>query len=61
MRLRRKKWAPETIARHPGTALNLDSLNNLLSFPIWKLGREKVDFCLRWQRTIPLENILELR
>lgn len=61
MRLRRKKWAPETIARHPGTALNLDSLNNLPEFSYLEIGSGKVDFCLRWQRTIPLENILELR
>ena len=58
MRLRRKKWAPETIARHPGTALNLDSLNNLPEFSYLEIGSGKGRFLLTMAKNNPSRKYL---
>ena len=58
MRLRRKKWAPETIARHPDTALNLDSLNNLPEFSYLEIGSGKGRFLLTMAKNNPSRKYL---
>lgn len=58
MRLRRKKWAPETIARHPVTALNLDSLNNLPEFSYLEIGSGKGRFLLTMAKNNPSRKYL---
>lgn len=58
MRLRRKKWALETIARHPGTALNLDSLNNLPEFSYLEIGSGKGRFLLTMAKNNPSRKYL---
>lgn len=58
MRLRHKKWAPETIARHPTTALNLDSLDNLPKFSYLEIGSGKGLFLLTMAKNNPTNNYL---
>lgn len=53
MRLRRKKWAPETIARHPDTALNLDDIDRLPKFNCLEIGSGKGRFLLNMAKKNP--------
>lgn len=56
--IKTKKWAPETIARHPGTALNLDSLNNLPEFSYLEIGSGKGRFLLTMAKNNPSRKYL---
>lgn len=58
MRLRRKKWAPDTIARHPDTALNLDNVDSLPSFNCLEIGSGKGRFLLNMAKNNPQNNYL---
>lgn len=53
MRLRHKKWAPATIARHPDSALNLDNLDSLPSFSYLEIGSGKGRFLLTMAKKHP--------
>lgn len=58
MRLRRKKWAASTIARHPSTALSLEDLDRLPPFSRLEIGSGKGRFLLEMAKRNPSERFL---
>lgn len=58
MRLRRKKWAPEVIARHPGKALGPAELDRLPSFDCLEIGSGRGRFLLEKAKANPGHSFL---